>query len=103
MNEGLDFRGFLRYCDEQGGLRTDDVIAVVMPLLEALHGVHMEGRVARLRNADAVRVEEGRLYLDLGRTSGPISHTRFLFTKPRQEGPVVVTREVTEVDDDHHA
>lgn len=103
MNEGLDFRGFLRYCDEQGGLRTDDVIAVAMPLLEALHGVHMEGRVARLRNADAVRVEEGRLYLDLGRTSGPVSHTRFLFAKPRQEGPVVVTREVTEVDDDHHA
>jgi predicted DNA-binding WGR domain protein len=102
MNEVLDFRGFLRYCDEQGGLRTDDVIAVVMPLLEALHGVHVEGRVARLRNADAVRVEEGRLYLDLGSTSGPISNARFLFTKPRQEGPVVVTREVTEVDDEDH-
>lgn len=100
MNEPMDFRAFLRYCDEQGGLHTDDVIAVAMPLLEALHGVHMEGRVARLRNADAVRVEDGRLYLDLGRTSGPITNTAQLFAKPKQEGPVVVTREVTEVEDD---
>ena len=51
MSETMDFRSFLRYCDEQGGLHTDDVIAVAMPLLEALHGVHIEGRVARLRNA----------------------------------------------------
>lgn len=100
MIDTMDFRAFLRYCDEQGGLKTDDVIAVAMPLLEALHGVHMEGRVARLRNADAVRVEEGRLRLDLERTSGPITNTAHLFAKPTQEGPVVVTREVTEVDED---
>ena len=100
MNETMDLRAFLRYCDEQGGLHTDDVIAVAMPLLEALHGVHIEGRVAHLRNADAVRVEEGRLYLDLGRTSGPITNTAHLFAKPKQEGPVVVTREVIEVEDE---
>jgi predicted DNA-binding WGR domain protein len=96
----MDLRGFLRYCDEQGGLRTDDVVAVAMPLLEALHGAHIEGRVARLQHADAVRVEEGRLYLDLGRTNAPVSNASRLFTKPRQEGPVVVTREVVEVEED---
>lgn len=91
------FLGFLAGCEEQGGLRTGDVIAVAMPLLEALNGVHAEGRVARLRNNEAVQVNEGRLYLDLSRTSAPVNNARHLFRKPHSEGPVVVAREVVEL------
>ena len=59
MTGAKDLQEFLVHCEEQGGLRTDDVIAIAMPLLEALNGVHAEGRVARLRRNEAVRVEEG--------------------------------------------
>ena len=100
MTGTKDLQEFLHHCEEQGGLRTDDVIAIAMPLLEALNGVHAEGRVARLRRNEAVRVEEGRLYLDLSQTSAPLRNERQLFTKPKQEGPVVVTREVKELVDD---
>ncbi|MBL0034509.1 MAG: DUF4011 domain-containing protein [Flavobacteriales bacterium] len=100
MTGTKDLQEFLRQCDEQGGLRTDDVIAIAMPLLEALNGVHAEGRVARLRRNEAVRVEEGRLCLDLSLTSAPLRNERQLFTKPKQEGPVVVTREVKELVED---
>ncbi|MBL7950125.1 MAG: DUF4011 domain-containing protein [Flavobacteriales bacterium] len=91
---------FLAESEEKGGLRTGDVVAIAMPLLEALNGTHAEGRVARLRNNEAVQVNEGRLYLDLSRTSAPVNNARHLFKKPTSEGPVVVSREVIELTDD---
>lgn len=90
---------FIAECDTQGGLRTGDVIAVAMPFLEDLHRLHLEGRVARLRNTEAIGVQEGRLFLLPEATAAPISRAHLLFPKPENEGPVVVTRETVELMD----
>ena len=58
------FLDFLQRGCDAGGFGTDDALAAVLPLLEQVNAAHDRDQVAPLRGIDALRVENGRIWLE---------------------------------------
>ena len=69
------------FAREQGGLGTDDLLAVSLPLLHQVAAVHASGLVAPLRGIDALEVDEQfQLRFDPGLATAPEREERRVAT-----------------------
>ncbi|WP_300399834.1 AAA domain-containing protein [Nocardioides sp.] len=86
----------------RGGLPLDDVLALTLPLLEAVAEIHDRGLVAPLRGLDALDVLDHRLVLhhDHGHARRPRLHPRAVADAERELRAAAL--DVTRAADRHH-
>lgn len=98
ITEDYSFAELLEHLEDQGAVKSQDFVAICVPLLERVSEFHQNGAVAFITSSKQILFNGTSLYID-SLSKAELKNRSVLFKKPEELGPLEISGSLTEVSD----